>query len=85
MLETRKPKTYNENKVVTMLGPGTLLTGDVKCKGTIRIEGNVEGRVLSEDSVVLLESGKVKGDITAGQVIIGGEVYGNIRDRKSVV
>jgi len=79
MLDTRKNKTaYNENKVVTMIGPGTLLTGELRCKGTIRIEGAIDGKVLSEDSVVVLESGKVKGDLIAGQVIVSGEVHGNI-------
>ncbi len=78
MLETRKSKVYNENKVVTMLGPGTFLSGELQCKGTIRIEGAVEGAVISEDSVVLLESGKIKGNVKAGQVIVSGEVLGNI-------
>jgi cytoskeletal protein CcmA (bactofilin family) len=80
MLDSLKNKnTYNENKVVTMIGPGTLLTGELKCKGTIRIEGNIDGKVLSEDSVVVLESGKVKGDLAGGQVIVSGEVHGNIQ------
>lgn len=78
MLDARKQKTYNENKVVTMVGPGTLMTGEVKCKGTIRVEGAIDGKVYSEDSVVVLESGRIKGDISAGQVIINGEVLGNI-------
>lgn len=79
MLETRKSKVYNENKVVTMLGAGTKLVGEVSCAGTIRIEGSIEGRVFSEDSIVLLDSGAIKGDICAGQVIISGEVRGNIK------
>lgn len=80
MLDSLKNKnTYNENKVVTMIGPGTLLTGELKCKGTIRIEGNIDGKVLSEDSIVVLESGKIKGDLAGGQVIISGEVHGNIQ------
>ncbi|HDP35141.1 MAG TPA: polymer-forming cytoskeletal family protein [Candidatus Hydrogenedentes bacterium] len=79
MLDSRKTKTYNENKVVTMIGPGTLFTGELKCKGTIRIEGSVDGKVLSEDSIVVLESGRIKGDLSAGQVIVSGEVHGNIQ------
>ncbi|MCK5862922.1 MAG: polymer-forming cytoskeletal protein [Candidatus Hydrogenedentes bacterium] len=80
MLDSRKnKKAYNENKVVTMIGPGTLLTGELKCKGTIRVEGGIDGTVRSEDSIVVLESGKVKGDLMAGQVIVSGEVHGNIQ------
>ena len=80
MLDSRKNKTaYNENKVVTMIGPGTLLTGELKCKGTIRVEGGIDGKVFSEDSIVVLESGKIKGDLLGGQVIVSGEVHGNIQ------
>jgi cytoskeletal protein CcmA (bactofilin family) len=78
MADPRKNRSYNENKVVTILGPGTLLRGDLQCKGTIRVEGTVCGEVTSGDSVVLLESGRIQGNVTAGQVIVGGEIVGNV-------
>lgn len=78
MADPRKNRSYNENKVVTILGPGTLLRGDLQCKGTIRVEGAVCGEVTSGDSVVLLESGRIQGNVTAGQVIVGGEIVGNV-------
>lgn len=77
MLDPKK-KAYSETKVVTIVGPGTTVTGDIKSKGTIRIEGMVSGRVYSDDSIVVQESGRVKADLVAGQVIIGGEVQGNV-------
>lgn len=78
MADPRKNKTYNENKVVTILGPGTLLRGNLQCRGTIRVEGVVVGDVSSDDSVVLLEGGRIQGNVTAGQVIVGGEVLGSV-------
>ncbi len=78
MADSRRSKNFNENKVVTILGPGTVVNGDIHCKGTIRIEGFVGGNVISEDSVVLLESGRVRGSVFAGQIIVGGEVEGNV-------
>ncbi len=78
MADPRKNRTYNENKVVTILGPGTMLRGDLQCGGTIRVEGVVYGDVTSGDSVVLLESGRIQGNVTAGQIIVGGEVVGNV-------
>ncbi|MBW7863015.1 MAG: polymer-forming cytoskeletal protein [Candidatus Hydrogenedens sp.] len=79
MLDPRKPKTpYNENRVVTVLGPGTVVSGGVRSKGTVRVEAFVEGDVSSEDCVVLLDSGRVKGNVSAGRVIVGGEIHGNV-------
>lgn len=78
MLDSSKRKTYSETRVVTIIGPGTVTTGEIRCKGTIRIEGEVHGRVTSDDTIVVLESGRLKADLVAGQVIIGGHVEGNV-------
>ena len=78
MLDSGKRKTYSETKVVTIVGAGTFIKGEINCKGTIRVEGDVEGRILSDDTIVIHETGRVKADLTAGQVIVGGQVHGNI-------
>ena len=78
MLESRKSKTYNENKVVSIIGQGTTVKGDISSKGTIRIEGTVSGQVQSGDTIVVQEGGKLKADLVAGQIIISGEVHGNV-------
>ncbi len=78
MLESRKSKTYNENKVVSIIGQGTTIKGDISSKGTIRIEGTVSGQVQSGDTIVIQEGGKLKADLVAGQIIISGEVHGNV-------
>ena len=76
MLE--KKKSYNENKVVTIIGPGTSFTGEIKSKGTIRIEGAIKGRVECDDTIVVDENGKVNADLIAGQIIVSGTVEGNL-------
>jgi len=73
-----KKKGYSETRVVTIIGPGTMVNGEVKCKGTVRIEGMVSGRIMSVDTIVIHETGRVKADLMAGQIIIGGEVQGNV-------
>ena len=65
-----KKKVLDENKVVTIVGPGTTLRGEIESKGTVRIEGTVIGRVDCEDTIVIHESGHVKADLIAGQVSI---------------
>lgn len=77
MLDSKK-RSYSDAKVVTIIGQGTTFVGEIKSKGTIRIEGVVTGLVHSDDTVVVQESGHVKAQITAGQVIISGEVHGNV-------
>ncbi|MCP4639142.1 MAG: polymer-forming cytoskeletal protein [bacterium] len=78
MLDSGKKKNYSETKVASIIGQGTTVVGEIKSKGTVRIEGMLSGRVQCEDTVVVQESGRVKGDLVAGQVIISGEVEGNV-------
>lgn len=78
MLDSSKKRNYDETKVVTIIGPGTVLTGEIQCKGTVRIEGDVVGCVHSEDTVVVLETGRVKGDLIAAQIVLGGQIEGNV-------
>jgi len=73
-----KKKMYDENKISTIIGAGTTVTGELESKGTIRVEGQVNGRIECEDTIVIHESGQVKADLIAGQVIISGTVEGNV-------
>jgi cytoskeletal protein CcmA (bactofilin family) len=78
MLDSGKKRNYSETKVVSIIGQGTLVQGEVKSQGTIRIEGNVAGRVECDDTIVVQETGRVKADLIGGQIVISGEVEGNV-------
>lgn len=78
MLDSGKKRSYSETKVATIIGQGTTVMGELKSKGTVRVEGMISGRVHCEDTIVIQETGRVKGDLVAGQVIISGEVEGNV-------
>jgi cytoskeletal protein CcmA (bactofilin family) len=74
----KKPPPPVDPKALTVIGPGTLVTGEVKSKGTIHVEGAVQGRVESEDTIIVQNAGRVKADLEAKQIIISGEVQGNV-------
>ena len=76
MLE--KKRTFSENNVVTIIGPGTMVTGEIKSTGTVRIEGELTGRVDCEDTIVVQENGHVKADLVGGQIVVSGTVEGNL-------
>jgi cytoskeletal protein CcmA (bactofilin family) len=66
-----------QHTATTVIGPGTQVSGEVKSKGTVRIEGHVKGRVECEDTIIIHESGSVEADLEAKQVVISGTVEGN--------
>jgi cytoskeletal protein CcmA (bactofilin family) len=70
-------------KLETIIGDGTRVVGQVSVKGTIRIDGIVEGD-LHADWVVVGETGKVVGNIRSRGVVVGGSIEGNIEATETV-
>ena len=61
------------DKLGSLLGLNSNLKGDLKVKGTLRVDGVVEGQ-LDADYVILSETAEVKGEIKAKKIIIGGKI-----------
>src|SRR5262245_43015856 len=67
----------------TMVGAESFFQGTLRSKGSIRIDGKVEGGV-SADGVIVGEQGEIQGDISARTVVVGGKVTGNIHATESL-
>ncbi len=63
--------------VDTFLGAGSDFKGQIYTKGTVRIDGKIEGNVTSEEGVIIGDKGQVKGNISGKTVVISGKVTGN--------
>ena len=83
-----KSKGFHEmagnDKVDSVIGANSMVKGDIHSRGTLRIDGTVEGNIRADASVIVGEKGMVKANITASQVIIGGTVHGNVHGRERV-
>ena len=73
-----KDDERNVGIVNTIIGEGTTLKGDVKVEGSIQVDGDFEGTIEATDTLVVGESGKVDGDATVANAVIGGHMYGNV-------
>ena len=71
------------DKLGSLLGMNSNLKGELKVKGTLRVDGTVEGQ-LDADYVILSETAEVKGEIKAKKIIIGGKMEGNARAQELV-
>lgn len=65
------------DKVDTLVGQGTLLKGRVEAQGTLRIDGFIEGEIVTTGDVIIGEKGTVKAQVTARNLTIGGTMEGN--------
>ena len=71
------------DKLETFLGMNSSFKGELNVRGTLRVDGTVEGQ-LDADFLILSESAEVKGEIRAKKIIIGGKMDGNVRAQELV-
>ena len=76
-------KGKKHSRMEVIIGAESVFRGELTSKGTVRVDGCFEGNV-SADCVIIGESGKVVGDITGKELIIGGKITGNSRGTESV-
>jgi cytoskeletal protein CcmA (bactofilin family) len=75
----------NKRDMGSLLGNGSAFTGKLTFLGTVRIEGKMEGEILSDDTLVVADGGEVRGQIDVGTLIItGGFVDGIVRAKDAV-
>jgi cytoskeletal protein CcmA (bactofilin family) len=66
-------------EVHTLLGKGSEFEGKLSFEGQVRIDGKYSGQISTRDVLVIGEGAKVAAEISAGTVIINGQVEGNIK------
>jgi cytoskeletal protein CcmA (bactofilin family) len=67
-----------DGRIETIIGKGTSIEGTVSIEGATRIDGNVTGKLTSNDIVTVGATGVVKAEIRAKAIIVGGHVEGNL-------
>lgn len=66
------------NSLDTLIGKSCEIKGDIISKGTIRIDGKVEGIIKTTETIIIGENASIKGDIEGKHIIIGGKVVGDV-------
>jgi cytoskeletal protein CcmA (bactofilin family) len=66
-------------ELTAVIEAGVRFEGIVTYSGTMHVNGTLIGKVITPDVLVVGETGRVRGDIQAGVVIIHGEVEATIK------
>ncbi|MDD2510581.1 MAG: polymer-forming cytoskeletal protein [Syntrophomonas sp.] len=74
-------KKDKQRNIESLISHGVLVKGEIRSSGSIRIDGNVEGRVDVKGDLIVGEKGKIKGEILADNLILAGKIEGNIEAR----
>ena len=74
----KKSGSMFEEGSYTFLGKGVDFKGKAKFDSSVRIDGRFDGQIASQDTLIVGESGVVKGEITCETIISSGKIEGNI-------
>ena len=74
----------DERSEVSVVGPGTRIEGTVVAAGSLRVEGEVKGKITAEREVTLSPQGRVEANIEAASIVLAGQVKGNLAAKRDV-
>ena len=82
MLGGKKAHKHSVAKIETLIGQNTQVEGNVVFEGGLHIDGLVKGNVIcapdSPGVLTLSEHGRIEGEVRVPNIILNGEVVGNV-------
>lgn len=82
MFKKNKAKKKSTTRIDTLIGRHTHIKGDISFSGGLRIDGSIEGNINAtgdESSVLTIsDHGSVNGEIRVPNIIINGQINGNV-------
>ncbi len=84
MLKKASGVSAEHAEITAFLGKGTEFKGVLSFEGTIRVDGRVEGEVLSKDTLIAGDDAYLQGEISVGTIICSGKIVGNINASQKV-
>ncbi len=67
-----------DTQLKAYMGEDAVFNGSLTFEGTVRIDGRFEGQVVTDDTLIVGETGRLVADINAGTVICKGKIEGTV-------
>lgn len=73
-----KRKNSPYENIESLIAVGMKIKGEITSQGSVRIDGNVEGKLTVAGDLVLGEKGAIQGEAQANNIILAGKMVGNV-------
>jgi cytoskeletal protein CcmA (bactofilin family) len=74
-----------KSEETTIISNGVKIEGKITCNGNIRVDGEIQGDIVSQSNITIGELGQVNGQINGEAVTIGGKVSGTVIAKEKLV
>jgi cytoskeletal protein CcmA (bactofilin family) len=81
--KTKKEAGFGQ-EFYTFLGKGVDFKGKAQFEGTVRVDGNFEGEITIDDTLIIGETACIKGTIVGGTIVCSGRFEGVITANKKI-
>lgn len=78
MLNKSTKNDSAQNSALNMIGLGTIIKGDLTSDGDLRIDGKIEGNVISKSKIAMGASAEIRGNVNARSADISGKIDGDV-------
>ncbi len=78
MLNKNTKNDPSQNSALNMIGLGTIIKGDLSSEGDLRIDGRIEGDVVSKSKIAMGAAAVINGNVNARSADISGKIDGNV-------
>jgi len=84
MKDPKEKGNPDRSEISGLYDAGTEFQGELKFKGSFRIDGFFKGKINSDDTLIIGERGNVEADVHVGYAVINGEFHGRIQGDKKI-
>lgn len=74
----KKDSDFASGEHFSIVSAECYFQGTLSVQGSLRVDGHLEGSVDNARQVIIGEGGKITGDVTAKNIVCGGDIIGNV-------
>lgn len=82
--DDREKRNGNPDEIIAFLGKGTRFKGVVTYEGTVRVDGHIEGEIVSSGTLVVGDTAVIDAEVSVGTLVCGGKITGNVTATEKV-
>lgn len=73
-----------QDDISGFLAEGTEIKGEIRFKTILRVDGKINGKIISDGELVIGESGEVEAEVRVGTLSVSGRLNGSVNATEKV-